>query len=123
MPKPYSNDLRERAVARVQAGEPVRSVALVLGVSPSSVVKWSQRFRSLGSVAPGRPGGRRPKKLVGEYSAWLIERMGRDFTVRGLVAELAERGLETNYRSVWLFIHAQGHSFKKKPVRQRAGPA
>ncbi|MGH6794819.1 MAG: IS630 family transposase, partial [Methylocella sp.] len=41
MARPYSLDLRERAVARVAAGESVRSVAAVLRLSVSSVVKWS----------------------------------------------------------------------------------
>ncbi|SSX47280.1 unnamed protein product [Ciceribacter sp. T2.26MG-112.2] len=59
MPKAYSLDLRERAVSRVLAGEPVRSVASVFAVSVSSVVKWSQRYRATGSVTPGRSGGRR----------------------------------------------------------------
>jgi transposase len=38
MARPYSLDLRERAVARVAAGETVRSVAAVLQVSVASVV-------------------------------------------------------------------------------------
>jgi hypothetical protein len=42
MPTAYSLDLRERAVSRVLAGESVRSVAAILNVSVSSVVKWSQ---------------------------------------------------------------------------------
>jgi len=42
MARPLSNDLRDRVVARVAAGETVRSVATVFGVSVSSVVKWSQ---------------------------------------------------------------------------------
>ena len=62
MAKPYSMDLRERAIARVQAGESVRSVAEALSISPSSVVKWSQRFRVTGSVAPGQMGGRQRQR-------------------------------------------------------------
>ncbi len=46
MAKPYSMDLRERALARVQASESVRSVAGALSIRASSVVKWSQRFRA-----------------------------------------------------------------------------
>jgi hypothetical protein len=38
---------------------------------------------------------------------------GGNFTLRGLVAELAERGLKVDYRSVWEFIHAEKLSFKK----------
>ena len=40
MAKPYSMDLRERAVLRVVRGESVRAIAQALSVSPSSVVKW-----------------------------------------------------------------------------------
>ena len=46
MPKPFSNDLRERAVAAVQAGESCRAVAVRFGVAVSSVVKWSQQRRT-----------------------------------------------------------------------------
>ena len=59
MTRPLSNDLRERVVAAVEAGESCRSVAARFGVAVSSVVKWSQRYRATGSVAPGKMGGHR----------------------------------------------------------------
>ena len=123
MTKPYSIDLRERAVARVLAGESVRSVAAVLSVSASSVVKWAQRKRSTGSVAPGQMGGHRPRVLVGEHREWLLRRVGSDFTLRGLVMELADRGLKVDYRTVWNFVHAERLSFKKKRYARRTGSA
>ena len=47
---------------------------------------------------------------------WLIERcQAGAFTLRGLVAELAERGLSVDYRSVWEFVHAEKLSYKKNP--------
>jgi transposase len=73
MTRPYSMDLRERALARVQAGESVRVVARALSISPSSVVKWSQRFRATGSTAAGKMGGHRGL-LVGEHAAFLRDR-------------------------------------------------
>ena len=113
MARPYSMDLRERAVARVQAGESVRVVARALNLSPSSVVKWSQRFRA-GSAAAGKMGGHLPRLLVGAHAAFLRERIAQGgFTLRGLVAELADRGLKLDYRTVWSFIHREGLSFKK----------
>ena len=121
--KPYSMDLRERAIARVEAGESARSVAATLCVSPSSVIKWAQRFRAKGSVAPGRIGGYRPKAIIGEHRIWLLERVGSDFTLRGLVAELGDRGLKVDYRTVWNFVHAEKLSFKKKRFAGRAKPA
>jgi transposase len=45
-----------------------------------------------------------------------LERTKRDFTLRGLVAEFAERGLKVDYRSVWEFVHAENLSFKKSVV-------
>lgn len=39
------------------------------------------------------------------------------FTLRGLVAELAERGLKLDYRTMWAFAHAEGPSFKKNRIR------
>jgi transposase len=81
----------------------------------SSAIKWVQRFRLTGSAAPGRMGGHKPKALRGAHRDWLVERCrARDFTLRGLVAELAEqRGLKVDYRSVWEFVHAEKLSFKK----------
>ena len=120
MAKPYSMDLRERVAVRVAAGESVRAVAAALGGSPSSVVKWSQRLRATGSVSPGKMGGHRPPKIAGKHRDWLRARLAQgDFTLRGLVAELAGRGLDVDYRTVWKFVHGQGLSYKKS----RSAPA
>ena len=100
MVRPLSMDLRERAVARIAAGESVRKVALALSVAPSSVVKWTQRLRATGSVAPGKIGGHVPPKIAGAHRAWLVARTAAAaFTLRGLVAELAGRGLRVDYRA------------------------
>jgi transposase len=45
------------------------------------------------------------------------------FTLRGLVAELAARGVKVDYVQVWRFVHAEGLSFKKKRAARRAAPA
>lgn len=122
MTQPLSMDLRDRAMARVAAGESVRAVAAALSVSPASVVRWSQRLRATGSAAPGRIGGYVPPKIAGEHKDWLIERAhSAAFTLRGLVIELAERGLKVDYRTVWKFVHREQLSFKKNRRRQRAG--
>ena len=122
MARPYSNDLRERVVARVVAGNPVRAVAATFGVSVASVVKWSQRLRRTGSVAPDKMGFQRPK-LLEPHRDWLLARMsdGRRFTLRGLKGELAARGVTVDYRTVWNFVHAEKMSFKKNRAARRAG--
>ena len=119
MTKPLSMDIRDRAMARLAAGETVRDVAEALSVAPSSVVKWSQRLRATGSAAPGKIGGHVPHKIRGEHGEWLRARIASaPFTLRGLVAELAERGLLVDYHTMWNFAHAEGLSFKKNRARQ-----
>lgn len=121
MGRPYSLDLRERVVAAVEQGNlSRRQAAAHFDVGISTVINWVRRFRQTGSAAPGKMGGYKPKAIAGEHHVWLMERTKeKDFTLRGLVAELAERGLKVDYRSVWNFVHAQKLSFKKKRHRQR----
>jgi transposase len=126
MGKPCSLDLRERVVAAVEEDGMSRNQAAArFGVAPSSAIKWVTRFRETGSVAPAKMGGHKPKTLRGEHAEWLIARCrDAEFTISQLVDELAQvRGLKVDRRSVWEFLHAEGLSFKKKPVRQGAGPA
>ena len=115
MGKPYSLDLRKRVVAGVVSGGlSCNEAAKQFGVAVSTAIGWVRRHRETGSVAPGKMGGHRQKAISGEHRIWILERIRRDFTLRGLVAELAERGLKVDYRSVWEFIHAEKLSFKKK---------
>jgi transposase len=82
------------------------------GVGVSTAIIWVRRLRETGSVAPGQMGGHKPKAISGAHRAWLLERTkARDFTLRGLVAELAERGFKVDYRAVWNFVHAERLSF------------
>src|SRR5215469_15229366 len=118
MGKPYSMDLRERAVAAVLRGGLSRHESAVrFGVAPSTVINWVRGVRETGSVAPGRMGGHKPKAIAGEHAAFLPRRVQEGaFTLHGLVAELAARGLKVDYRSVWNFVHAEKLSFKKTVV-------
>ncbi len=122
MGRPYSNDLRERAVARVMAGETVRSVASAFDVSVSAVVKWSQRYRRTGSVAPGKVGGHK-RIILAPHRDFVQARLAAEphLPLRSLQRELADRGIRVSYGAIWRFVHAEGLSFKKNRVRQRAG--
>src|SRR2546423_15003057 len=115
MGKPYSVDLRERVVAAVETGGlSCHRAAKQFGVGVSTAIRWVQRVRKTGSVAPGQMGGHKPKAISGEHRLWLVHRINDgDFTLRGLVAELAEHELKVDYRTVWSFVHAEKLSFKK----------
>lgn len=118
MTRPLSNDLRERVVAAVLAGESSRSVASRFGVAVSSVVKWSQRYRATGSVGPGKMGGHR-KRVLEPYRAFIVERIEQipHLTLHGLKEELAGRGVKVSHNAVWEFLRHEGLRFKKNTVR------
>jgi len=119
--RPFSEDLRERAVARAEAGETIRSIAAALRISPSCVSKWRKRLRETGALSPGQVGGHKPRTLIGENADWLRARVAQGpFTTRGLVAELSGRDIRTDRRAVWMFLHAHGLSFKKNRAACRA---
>ena len=118
MVRPLSNDLRKRVVAAVSKGESCRAVAVRFGVAVSSVVKWSQRYRATGSVAPGKMGGHR-KPVLEPHRAFIVERINQTphLTLHALKDELAARGVKVSHNAVWLFLRREGLRFKKNAVR------
>jgi transposase len=118
MTRPLSNDLRERVVAAVEAGESCRSVAARFGVAVSSVVKWAQRRRATGSVAPGKMGGHR-KRVLEPHRAFIAERINETphLSLHRLKDELAARGVKVSHDAVWRFLRREGLRFKKNAVR------
>jgi transposase len=69
MPKPYSDDLRERVIEAVEAGASRREAAESFNLSPSSAVKWLQRWRDTGS-AKAKP-SRGSTSPLEEHAKWL----------------------------------------------------
>jgi putative transposase len=122
MGRAYSRDLRGRVVTAVlEGGLSRRKAASQFAVGISTVINWVRRFRETGSVLPGQMGGHKPKAIAGEHRAWLLFRIKeKDFTLRGLVTELAQRGLKVDYKTVWNFVHTEKLSFQKNRARQRA---
>ena len=118
MTRPYSDDLRERVVSAVEGCESCRSVATRFGVAVSSVVKWRQRYRSTGSVAPGQMGGHR-KRLLESHRDFIVEQLERTphLTLHGLKDILATRGVVVSHQAVWRFLRSEGLGFKKNAVR------
>ena len=84
----------------------------------SSVVKWMQRHRRTGSVAPARMGGHR-KRVLEPHRAFIVERLEQKshLTLHGLKDELAARGVSVSHNAVWLFLRREGLRFKKNAVR------
>ena len=87
----------------------------------TSIVHHANKVRSTPSGV--KVGGHKVGILSGGHRDWLMDRTKTDFTLRGLVAELAMRGVKVDYVQVWRFVHAEGLSFKKKRAARRAAPA
>src|SRR3954452_17269937 len=114
MPRPYSQDLRDRVVALVAGGCSRRAAAKIFSVSVATVVRWSQRFETTGSAAALAMGGRRAHRLVGRRD-WLLARIAEkpDLTLRALKAELAADEVKVSYGALWAFFARESITFKK----------
>jgi transposase len=115
MPRPYSQDLRDRVVASVASGRSRRTAAKIFSVSVATVVRWSRRFAATGSAAALAMGGRRPHRLAGKRD-WLLARIADkpDLTLRALLAELAADGVKVSHGALWTFFAREGITFKKR---------
>jgi transposase len=65
MPKPYSSDLRQRAIALVEAGQSRRAVARLLNIGKATVILWVRGLPCHGQAgrqADGRAAPLRPSR-------------------------------------------------------------
>jgi putative transposase len=124
MPKACSNDLRERVVKAVEAGQSCRSAAFRFGISPSSAIKWMERWRQHGDVSPGSSRGRIRSPLH-PHRSWLLKLVAAqpDLTLSEIQQRLAGRGVAIGIGSIWRFFAREGVSFKKNAAALRTGQA
>ena len=122
MTRPYSIDLRERVVARVDEGSSARGAADDFSISPSSAIKWLDRLRRTGSIAPSKRPANNGSKLNAQRE-WLlaIVRSHPDLTLEEIKEHLAEQAVNASVSGLWRFNKRQGISFKKNRARSRAG--
>jgi transposase len=118
MPKPYSQDLRDRVIdAVVVEGMSRRAAATRFGVSESIAIKWVQRFERSGSRAASRMGGYLRPKLEAHREFLTAPRAEKpDVTLQALCDRLlAERGGKTDTSMMSRFFRREGVTLKKRP--------
>jgi transposase len=121
MTKAYSEDLRERVIAAVEAGATRRAAAAQFKVSVSSAIRWVARWqRDWAIAAKPRGGSVSPLEDHAAVLAGLVAEQP-DLTLDEFCAVLQQRKIATSRVSVWRFFSRHGLSFKKNPARQRAG--
>ena len=123
MPNPYSNDIRERVIARVESGSSRREAAEHFEISVSAAIKWTQRLRDTGSFsAKPRGGSRSPlEDYRGAILALIAEH--RDLTLDGYVVVLGKRGIAASRSAFNRFLKRHHITFKKNTARSRTRPA
>lgn len=124
MPKAYSGDLRERVIGAVdQEGASRREAAERFGISPSSGVKWLQRWHETGSAAAKPRGG--SVSPLDKHTAMILGLIAEqpDLTLKETLAALLKRRIRTSRSALSRFFGRHGISFKKKPASRRAGTA
>lgn len=121
MARAYSQDLRERVVAAVEAGATRQAAGDRFGVSDSSAIRWVQRWRGSGEFAAKRHGG--GTSPLEEHAAVLLALVAEepDLTLDEWCVVLRERAIVTSRVSVWRFFDRHKISYKKNSARQRAG--
>ena len=125
MPHPLSNDLRERVVAFVEAGNSRHEAADHFGTSVSFVVNLMTLWCETGGVEPRPRGGFRHGK-IGPHKDFVLATVAahNDITMPELAAVLARaRSIKVDPSRLSNFLIACGFSFKKNPSGKRTRPA
>jgi transposase len=115
MPHPLSNDLRERVVAFVEAGNSCNEAARHFDTSISFAVNLMRRWRETGNIDPSPRGGFRHGKLR-DHRAFILKVVAEksDITMPELAAKLvAAKGVKADPSNLSKFLIACGLSFKK----------
>src|SRR3984957_14082253 len=113
MPKPYSQDLRDRVIDAVERGEMSRrAAARRYEISESVAIKWLERFERDGSREPIGHGGHRASKLMPHRDARTEK---TDITLSALCDRLlCERGVKSDSSMMSRFFRRLGVTFKKR---------
>src|SRR5829696_3813147 len=84
------------------------------------------KFKS-GDLVQFQTGFLQPRTASGVYTVVRVLPASPDghlqYQTRGLTAELLGRGIKSDRRAVWVFLHAEGLSFKKNRAAGRADAA
>src|SRR6202046_3638921 len=118
MPKPYSQDLRDRVIDAVERGEMSRrAAARRYAISESVAIKWLERVERDGSREPVGHGGHRASKLMPHRDFLEAARSEEpDITLQTLCDRLlSERTVKADTSMMSRFFRRIGVTVKKRP--------
>ena len=122
MGHPLSCDLRDRALAAVDAGISRRAAAERFGVSAASVIRWDQLRRLQGHARPRPQGGDKSSHRIEAHAEVILGAIKRqpDITLNELRVLLAEGGVSVAISTLWRFFERHEITLKKRPGMQRS---
>src|SRR5271155_1200969 len=126
MPKPYSQDLRNRVIDAVERGEMSRrAAARRYEISESVAVKWLERVERHGSREPVGHGGPRGGQLMPHPAFLGAGRGGKsDVTLQAVCDRLlCERGVKSDTSMMSRFFRRLGVTFKKRRLSRASRTA
>jgi transposase len=124
MAKPYSQDLRDRLVRAVLAGQSRRKSARGFDVSASCVIKLMQRFEITGGCLPRKFGGHKRHALAAhEDKVRALVTAQPDLTITELWRKLTTLEIKVGRSAVGRFLRHLQLTFKKNSARRGTGKA
>ena len=124
MPRPYSTDLRSRALAACDAGERPSAAARRFQVARATVYLWLKQRRDEGRTAAKRPGGG-SRPMIRDRVAEALGRLAadrNDLTLSEYADALeAETGVRAAPSMLCRAFQRLNLPRKKDPARRRAG--
>lgn len=123
MARPYSEDIRERVVARIEGGASRREAAEHFDICPSSAIKWMQRLEKTGSCAAKPMGG--SLSPLDRHRQELLALIAEtpDATLDEIVSAMHKRKIPGSRTALWRFLDRHGITLKKNPARERTRAA
>jgi len=118
MPRPYSADMRQRVIGRVEDGTSRRDAAEHFEVSAATAIRWMQRYEETGSWQ-AKPTGGSVSPLEAHGSVLLgIVKETPDITLDEMVVAIHERKIAGSRTAIWRFFARRGLTFKKNLARR-----
>ncbi len=107
----------------IRRGMSYETVIAQFRVSHSTLLRWKRRLRETGSFAALPMGGKKPFVLSGQR-AWIDQRLAAkpDLTLKALLGELQERGIEVSQFALWNVLTRSKISFKKRRFMPASRP-
>jgi transposase len=123
MARAFSEDLRRRVIAAIDAGLSTRAAARRFDIGESTAGAWHRLWRASGNCRAGKQGQPSRSKLDA-HAAFILDLAQdvKDITLAEIAERLREEhGLSACPATVWHFFAKRAITFKKNRPRGGAG--